>query len=73
MRFFEAGGFTDLASGGPQVVPDYVNDYPYQGRMDEPGSFDRMRPTDKYVAAMQHITQPHHNDVLMGRGGKCFV
>lgn len=64
MRYFEEDGII-----GSRTVPDYFNDYTYQTRMEEYGAYDRMRSTGKHVV-LQQITQPHHNDVLMGRGGE---
>ena len=71
MRYFEADGIT----GTQTTVTDYFHDYTYDARMEELAGFDRMRPPNKHhhAVVMQQITQPHHNDVLMGRGGKCFV
>ena len=67
MRYFEVEGIH-----GTHTVPDYFQDYRYDARMEELGGYDRMRPPGKqHAAVMQQITQPHHNDVLMGRGGKC--
>jgi hypothetical protein len=64
MRVFEPTGHFDLPRGSQADYYDY-----HFTSMDDEGSYEHYRPSGKQFP-MQHITQPHHNDVLMGRGGK---